>query len=64
MMSTIEWIFSGIGTQILFFIITLIIGGAIGYSIGIKVKNKQTQKAGDNSNQSMIGNTTNINGHK
>ncbi len=52
-----EWIFSGIGTAILTFIVGLISGGSVGYKIGInqKTTTKQKQKAGDNSSQIQIG---------
>ncbi len=52
-----EWIFSGIGTAIITFIVGLISGGAAGYKIGInkKITTKQKQKAGDNSSQIQIG---------
>lgn len=52
-----EWIFSGIGTAILTFVVGLITGGTVGYKIAInkKTKTKQTQKAGDNSSQTQIG---------
>lgn len=64
-----EWILSGIGTQAIFFIITSFtaggaFGGIIGYKIGVKVKNKQSQKAGDNAHQVMVGPIINNNGHK
>lgn len=49
-----EWFFDGIGTEIISIIISFIIGGSIGYRIGIN-KNNQKQKAGDNSTQVQIG---------
>jgi hypothetical protein len=56
-MENIKWIFDGIGTTIITSIISLLIGGGIGYKIAIKkTVIKQTQKAGDNSNQIQIGN--------
>lgn len=51
----ISWLFDGLGTEILSLIIGLISGGAIGYKIGVHNKIKQSQKAGDNSNQTQIG---------
>lgn len=60
----VQWILSGIGTQIIFFIISFLLGGTCGYCIGIRVKNKQIQKAGNNAIQTMTGNTTNVNGSK
>ena len=60
-----EWVkvvFDGIGTQIVGIIIGLLIGGVGGCAIGYKIGNiKQTQKAGDNSTQSQVGNITVIN---
>ena len=58
-MENIEWIYSGIGTYILSVIISFLVGGFAGYKIGIRNKTKQKQKAGDNSNQTQIGNITN-----
>ncbi len=60
-MENIEWIFSGIGTYILSVLAGLLVGGFVGYKIGIrsKVKVKQKQKAGNNSNQTQIGNINN-----
>jgi hypothetical protein len=50
-----DWLFSGLGT----FIIGLIFGGGsagtVGYRMGIRSSLKQTQKAGDNATQTMIG---------
>jgi Na+/glutamate symporter len=52
-----EWIFSGIGTAIITFIVGIIAGGTVGYKIGInkKTTTKQKQKAGKNSSQIQIG---------
>ena len=53
-----DWIFNGIGTQVISCIISLIIGlttgGGVGYKIGIKRTMHQFQKAGDNSRQEQI----------
>jgi hypothetical protein len=55
-MGNIQWIFDGIGTSIVSLILGVIIGGGVGYKIGIsKTVIKQEQKAGDNSNLSQIG---------
>ena len=54
-MEHIEWIFSGIGTQIITFLVGAITGGFCGYKIGIHNKTKQSQKSGDNSSQTQIG---------
>lgn len=65
-----QWIFSGIGTQGIVYLISIILGSfgggfGVGYFVGgIRTKNKQKQKAGDNANQTMTGSTININGHK
>lgn len=58
-----EWIFSGIGTSLVSAIIGLAVGGSVGYKIGLKTRIKQKQQAGDNSNQSQIGNIV-VNGNK
>ncbi|MCK1223180.1 hypothetical protein [Streptococcus uberis] len=50
-----NWIFDGIGTTIFTLIIGGAVGGRIGYKIGITKNIKQTQKTGDNSNLSQIG---------
>lgn len=56
-------IFQGIGTEIigvlLNTVLSLIVGGAVGYKIGIS--SKQKQKAGNNSNQ--VQNSINFNGN-
>lgn len=56
-----EWIFSGIGTAIITFIVGIIAGGTVGYKIGIikKTITRQKQKAGDNSSQIQIGRDNN-----
>lgn len=58
-MDCIEWIFSGIGTAILSGLAGLLVGGFAGYKIGVHNKTNQKQKAGNNSNQTQIGNITN-----
>lgn len=51
-----EWIFDGIGTTILSSVLSLLLGGGIGYRVGInKNKVKQKQKAGDHASQIQIG---------
>ena len=53
-----EWIFDGIGTAIVTFILGLLVGGSTGYKIAINkksIKQKQKQKAGNNSRQIQIG---------
>lgn len=50
-----DWIFDGIGTEIISIITGLIVGalggGAVGYRIGVKRTAKQKQIAGDESEQ-------------
>ena len=51
-----EWIFDGIGTTILSSLVSLLVGGGIGYGVCIKKsKVKQKQKAGDHASQIQIG---------
>lgn len=59
-----DWIFSGIGTEIISVIIGIIIGGVGGYRIGVRNKVKQVQKAGDNSNLTQTGSIVNNHGHQ
>ena len=63
-MDFIQNAFSGIGTEILCSLVSFLLGGVTGYKIGTSSRNKQSQKAGDNSTQIQIGNTNNIDGHK
>ena len=59
LLSNVEWIFDGLGTEIIVGLISLIIGalggGFAGYKIGVKNKVKQKQKARDNANQNQVG---------
>lgn len=50
-----EWIFDGIGSEIISLLLGGIIGAPIGYKLGIKNKILQTQKGGDNTKQVQIG---------
>ena len=50
-----QWVFDGIGTEIISLVIGLIAGGAAGYKIGVRNRIKQSQKAGDHANQSQVG---------
>lgn len=50
-MENIQWIFSGIGTEILSLAIGAIVGGLAGYKIGVNRSGKQKQKAGSDSKQ-------------
>lgn len=55
-----EWLFEGIGTAIVTFVLGLLVGGGAGYKIAINKKStKQRQKAGDSSNQIQIGEVKN-----
>lgn len=57
-----EWIFDGIGTELVSALIGLLVGGVAGYGIGVAITNnkiKQKQKAGDNANQVQIGQVNN-----
>lgn len=60
-MDNIEWIFSGLGTYILSLFVGFVFGGGTGYFLGVRCKNSQKQKAGDNSNQFQIGQVINHN---
>lgn len=60
-MEKMQWVFDGIGTELISLVIGTLGGGAIGYRIGKKNKVKQKQKAGDNSKQIQIG-SVNYNG--
>ena len=55
-MSNISWIFDGIGTAIVTGLVGLLLGGTVGYKIGVKkTKIRQSQRAGKNSSQVQIG---------
>ena len=43
----VNWVFEGIGTEIIAAIIGMIIGGIGGFAIGKHTTSKQKQKAGD-----------------
>ena len=59
-----DWIFSGIGTEIIIGLVGLVTGGCIGYKIGIKNTINQSQKAKENSTQTQIGQNIVNNGNK
>lgn len=51
-----EWIFDGIGTALIIFVLGLLVGSGAGYKIAINKKSiNQKQKAGNNSSQIQIG---------
>ena len=53
-MEHIQWIFSGIGTQILSALGGLVLGGLIGYKIRDKQFGRQKQVGGEQSNQRQV----------
>lgn len=57
----LEWIFDGIGSELISVLIGLAIGGGAGYYIGVKTTNKikQKQKAGGNAKQEQVGQVNN-----
>ena len=59
-----EWIFSGIGTNILSYVATSVVYFALGWgtkTIITKKSNKQSMKIGDNSTGNQAGRNININ---
>lgn len=55
-----EWFFEGIGTAIFTSIVSLLIGGTVGYKIGIHKNNiNQKQRAKNNASQIQIGKSDN-----
>lgn len=54
-----EWVFDGIGTELISLFVGCLTGGVIGYKIGIKNKISQHQKWRDNVNQVQIGSVVN-----
>lgn len=46
-MDNMEWIFSGIGTEIIVFLLGTVLGGVSGYKIAIMKNGWQKQKAKD-----------------
>ena len=44
-MEDLQWIFSGIGTELLILAVGAIVGGFAGYKIGVKKSGKQAQQA-------------------
>lgn len=54
-----EWVFDGIGTELISLFVGWLTGGLIGYKIGIRNKISQRQKGRDNANQVQIGSVVN-----
>lgn len=54
-----DWIFDGIGTELISLLIGLVTGGTVGYKIGVKNRILQKQKGRDNSEQIQIGSIIN-----
>ncbi len=46
-----EWVFDGIGTELIGLLIGSVLGGFAGYKVGVSSKAKQVQKAKDHSEQ-------------
>lgn len=57
-MDDVKWIFDGIGTAAVTFVLGLFIGGTATYKFTIRKNIKQTQKAEGNSKQNQIGEIT------
>lgn len=58
----VEWIFDGIGTEIVSLILGAGIGGFIGFKIGVNRKiTKQVQKGGRGTKQTQISGSTQVN---
>lgn len=50
-LKNIQWIFSGIGTELLILATGMIVSGLTGYKIGVRRSGMQNQKAKSNSKQ-------------
>ena len=50
-MENVQWIFSGIGTELLSLVLGALCGGIIGYRIGVKKNSTQKQVAKNGSTQ-------------
>lgn len=60
-----EWVFEGIGTELLSLVIGIVLGGLIGYKIGIRRNGFQKQVAEDETKQTQritVVETNDING--
>ena len=49
-----DWVFDGIGTELISLAVGALTGGIVGYRIGIRNRAKQTQDAGEDANQKQI----------
>ena len=54
-----DWIFDGIGTELISLLIGLVTGGTVGYKIGVKNRILEKQNGRDNSEQIQIGSIIN-----
>lgn len=51
-----EWVFDGIGSELISVVLGIMLGGGVGYKVGInKKKISQKQKAGNEAIQIQIG---------
>ena len=50
-MTNLQWIFDGIGSEILGLAVGAIVGGITGYRVGVRKNTKQIQKAKSGANQ-------------
>jgi len=55
-MDNLQWIFSGIGVEILKVLAGVIIGGGVGYAVGVRRKIAQSQIAADDAEQEQKAN--------
>ena len=55
-MDNVQWIFSGIGVEILKVLAGTIIGGGVGYAVGVRRKISQSQIVADNAEQDQKAN--------
>ncbi len=55
-MDNLQWMFSGIGVEIIKVLAGAIIGGGVGYVVGVRRKISQSQIAADNAKQDQKAN--------
>ena len=55
-----NWLLENIVPTLVTAIASALVGGGIGFRIGVKMKQHQSQKAGDNSRQIQAGHDVNI----